>query len=53
MNGYVWITTGEPETGLWCDRCMLPARIRIPIYQMSASGFTPLTVYDVCAECDI
>lgn len=49
----VWVTTGEPETGLWCDRCLFPARIRIPVYLMTASGFTPLGVYDACTECDI
>jgi hypothetical protein len=50
--GYVVIiSAGEPETGLWCPDCLLPSRVRIPIYVTSETGSSLTTTADECQDC--
>jgi hypothetical protein len=46
------ISAGHPETGLWCPRCLLPARVRITVYMISEDGSSPICTQDWCTECD-
>lgn len=49
----VFISGGEPETGLWCDDCLLPSRVRVPIVMITESGAsdTAIPPVDLCTEC--
>ena len=47
-----FVSAGTPETGLWCSRCLLPSRVRVPIYLTSEAGSSLLGVWDACEECD-
>jgi hypothetical protein len=44
-------TPGTPETGLWCDECLLPSRIRLPVCTIDSSGVRVLTVVETCPGC--
>jgi hypothetical protein len=48
----VMVTPGEPETGLWCDRCNLPSLVRFPLYLTSEEGSSPCGVGWTCPGCD-
>lgn len=45
------VSTGQPETGLWCDRCLLPSRIRFTVYVTTEHGSRPIGVIDACQDC--
>jgi hypothetical protein len=45
------ISSGRGETGLWCPVCLLPSRIRVPVYLTSEAGSSPLGTYDECQDC--
>jgi hypothetical protein len=45
------VTVGEPETGLWCDDCLLPSVVAIPVVAMCGSRILSLTVFRECADC--
>jgi hypothetical protein len=49
----LWVTAGEPETGIWCDRCLTSATVRVPLYVMGASGFSPVGQVVRCTRCDL
>lgn len=44
------LTVGEPETGLWCERCALPSRAELPIYAVTNRGVSKLSPVSVCTE---
>lgn len=44
----VHVIAGQPETGEWCDRCLLPAGLRIPLYIQGAE----VGEIVACQECD-
>lgn len=46
------ITAGEPETGLWCPACLLPSRVRTPLYLAGDHGSFLAAVSDSCAGCE-
>jgi hypothetical protein len=48
----VLLTAGEPETGLWCGKCLLSSRARVPLYQVDWNGSTLVTVIEVCPGCE-
>ena len=47
----VILSTGELETGLWCDSCQLPSRVRIPTFMTTELGSSDGPLIDECAEC--
>lgn len=49
----VFISAGEPETGLWCDACLLPSRVRVPVITLTETGSddTAIPPVDACTEC--
>jgi hypothetical protein len=49
----VLLSTGEPETGLWCVECLLPSRVRIPVVMITEAGAsdTAVPAVDVCTSC--
>lgn len=49
----VLLSAGEPETGLWCDACLLPSRIRVPITMITTAGAsdTAIPPVGICTEC--
>ena len=46
----VTLATGEPKTGLWCDRCALPSRIDVPLYVLSSHGVGEPRMVVYCTE---
>ncbi len=42
---------GEPETGFWCDACMLPSVIRGTVAVGSEMYVFGFWVYEECQEC--
>jgi len=47
----VFVSAGTPQTGLWCGKCLLPSRVRIPVYVTSERGSSLVTVHDACEDC--
>jgi hypothetical protein len=49
----VLVATGEPETGLWCDSCLLPSVVRVPLVMITENGAsdTALSPVELCTEC--
>jgi hypothetical protein len=47
----VMVSSGVAETGLWCDRCLLPSRVRFPLYATDERGSGVVATYDECREC--
>lgn len=49
----VFISAGKPETGLWCDACQLPSRVRVPVTMVTETGADDTTIppIDACTEC--
>jgi hypothetical protein len=45
------VVPGEPETGLWCGRCLLPSLIRVPLLALGAAGVTRLGTAEGCPGC--
>lgn len=46
-----WITPGQVEVGLWCDRCLLPSAVRVQVAMVSDSGVQALGAAEACHEC--
>lgn len=46
------IVVGEPLTGLWCDGCQLPARVRFPLHLLSEAGVSPFGWTEACLHCE-
>jgi hypothetical protein len=46
------IPFGEPETGLWCDRCSRPSLIRQRIAVQSGMRVTFTPPMELCTDCD-
>ncbi len=45
------VRVGEPIFGQWCDRCLLPSRIEIPLYRVHDDGTeTPLATAGHCTD---
>ena len=42
---------GEPETGLWCDTCLLPSMVAVPVITTCGSRILSVAVYRRCADC--
>ena len=40
------------ETGLWCQRCLLPSGWRVPVLSLSLLGVGQLGVIARCDECE-
>jgi hypothetical protein len=47
----VLLSAGEPETGLWCGRCLLPSRIRVPFCITSEQGSFLAGTAEGCPDC--
>lgn len=48
-----WEIAGETEQGLWCDGCLLPARVRWPLAMVQVDGErTAMGVFEGCTSCD-
>lgn len=42
----------DPETGIWCNECQLPARVRFAITGISERGVSPMGSVERCLRCD-
>ena len=51
MTYVVLVSAGEPETGLWCDTCLLASRVRVPIFLTSEAGSSDGPPFDQCLRC--
>ena len=49
----VFVAASEPETGLWCDSCLLSSVVRVPLVMITESGAsdTVLSPVELCTEC--
>lgn len=49
----VLISIGKTETGLWCDRCLLPSRVRVHLIMTTETGSSDTAISPVerCEEC--
>ena len=47
----IYIDVGEPETGIWCATCLLPARFRFPLLHLAERGVTHLSTVERCLKC--
>lgn len=45
------VTVGEPETGLWCDTCLLPSMIAVPVMATCGNSIILVAVHRRCADC--
>jgi len=45
------LVPGTPTTGLWCDACLLPSRITVPIYVLADDGPVQIGTIDRCYRC--
>ena len=46
----IQIAPGDPVSGGWCEPCMLPSLIRIPIFVLSPRGVSLWQVIEFCSE---
>ena len=54
MASYVvFIAAGEPQIGLWCDTCLLPSVVRVPLIMITETGAddSALSPAELCTEC--
>lgn len=47
----IYMIVGTPVTGLWCEPCGLPSRVRFPIYRLSSHGVSLHCNVLRCTEC--
>lgn len=51
MGVVVTFSAGEPETGLWCDSCLLPSAVAVPVMATYGSGkILLLQVFRQCTD---
>lgn len=43
---------GEPQTGIWCSECSLPARVRFDLVGISPTGVSPWGSIERCLHCE-
>lgn len=44
----VYVEVGEPERGVWCNGCLLPARIVWPVTLLTSNGVTSGATAEQC-----
>lgn len=47
----VHVTAGDPEPGYWCDRCLLPSAVELPIHGLHEHGVMELGRLRACPDC--
>lgn len=47
------VVAGKPQTGGWCDTCLLPSLVTVPIYAHNprTGNLIPLGSYTYCDDC--
>jgi hypothetical protein len=50
---FVEISRGTPDTGLWCDTCLLPSGIGVPVYALGDDGPRLLVYTRMCLDCGL
>lgn len=51
-SGYVYIEFGTPDTGHWCDRCMKPSAVVMPLTALRDDGIRDLGAHAIkCQDC--
>ena len=43
---------GEPETGIWCETCLLPSAVAFPVILTFGGGTPQLKAVQHCLDCD-
>lgn len=48
------LVAGEPLRGIWCDRCLLPSAVTVPVYITRPDGsfVGDAGVVTHCPDCD-
>ena len=49
----VQISHGTPDTGLWCNACLLPSGIGVPVYALGGDGPRLLVYTRMCLDCGL
>jgi hypothetical protein len=47
----VLVSSGTMQTGGWCSACLLPSRVKFPVYITTENGSMPIATVDACTEC--
>lgn len=47
-----YVVAGEPELGLWCDRCLTSGRVSWPTYLLTDHGVRRWGRVEKCTTCD-
>lgn len=45
------LTLGTARTGLWCDTCLLPSQVQVPLYALGVDGPYEVGTFDRCDRC--
>jgi hypothetical protein len=45
------VEPGEPILGLWCETCLLPSVVSVPVLLLTDSGVSDLGFAEQCARC--
>jgi hypothetical protein len=45
------LACGTPETGLWCDACLLPSGVAVPVHALAEDGPHLLMHTRLCDIC--
>lgn len=46
------VVCDDPQTGIWCNGCRLPARVRFDLAGISERGVGPMGSVERCLHCD-
>lgn len=47
----ITVEAGEPILGLWCETCLLPSLVTVPVSALSHAGVTDLGFVEACTDC--
>jgi hypothetical protein len=48
----IYVDGHNAEVGLWCEDCLLPSVVRVPLKQLSELGVSDFGVMEACARCE-
>ena len=46
------ITSGEAVFGLWCEKCLIPAVVMWPLFNLAEDGVSKCGTMRRCLDCD-
>lgn len=40
------------EVGIWCEKCLLPSAMKVPMVGMLPGGISQIATLEFCVDCD-